>query len=51
MLWKMEIEQLRDDIYFLQIQNSQSLDALCMAGADLPLDRDAGPVEHNADSE
>ena len=33
--WKMEMEQVRDDIYFLQIQNSQSLDALCMAGADI----------------
>jgi hypothetical protein len=50
-LWKMEVEQLRDDIYFLQIQNSQSLDALCMAGADMPLDGDAGPGEHSAASE
>ena len=50
-LWKMEVEQLRDDIYFLQIQNSQSLDALCMAGADMPLGGDAGPVEHSAASE
>ena len=50
-LWKMEVEQLRDDIYFLQIQNSQSLDALCMAGADMPLSGDAGQVEHSAASE
>lgn len=39
-LWKMEMEQVRDDIYFLQIQNSQSLDALCMAGADMMMPND-----------
>ena len=50
-LWKMEVEQLRDDIYFLQIQNSQSLDALCMAGADMPLGGDSRLVEHSAASE
>jgi len=35
-LWKSELESMRDSIYFLQVQNCQSLDALFMAGADIP---------------
>ena len=33
--WKLELEAIRDEIYWLQVQNCQSLDALCMAGADI----------------
>jgi len=33
--WKMEMEQVRDSIYWLKLQNCQSLDGLCMAGADI----------------
>jgi hypothetical protein len=34
-LWKLELESTRDEIYWLQVQNCQSLDALCMAGAEI----------------
>lgn len=33
--WKLELEAVRDDLYWLQVQNCQSLDALCMAGAEM----------------
>ena len=33
--WKAELEVARDEMLWLQLQNSQCLDALCMAGADI----------------
>lgn len=33
--WKLELESVCDQIYWLQLENLQSLDALCMAGADI----------------
>lgn len=34
-LWKLELESTRDEMRWLQVQNCQSLDALCMAGAEI----------------
>ena len=33
--WKAELEEVRDSIYWIQVQNSQLLDALTMAGAEV----------------
>jgi hypothetical protein len=33
--WKLELEAVRDEVCWLQVQNCQSLDALCMAGAEI----------------
>ena len=33
--WKVELEAVRDNIYWSQVQNCQSLDGLCMAGAEI----------------
>jgi hypothetical protein len=35
MQWQCELEGVRDELHWLQVQNCQLLDALCMAGADL----------------
>jgi hypothetical protein len=32
---KLELETVRDDLYWLQVQNCRTLDALCMVGAAL----------------
>jgi hypothetical protein len=32
--WKRQLESVRDEIYFLQVQNAMHLDYLTMAGAD-----------------
>jgi hypothetical protein len=33
--WKQEMETVRDDIYFLQVQCAADQDNLCMAGAEI----------------